>query len=92
MFKTICSICQQNLTTELMQADTEAPLRTLDAFCQHHRVAINVMVAAGTVVHWNCYPVLDEADWQRMVANTQSLAPEVMAVAHAQQAAKARPN
>ena len=90
MFKTLCPICQQNLATELMQADTEAPLRTLDAYCAHHGVAINLMVAAGAVVHWNCYPVRDEADWQRMVANTHSLAPGVIALAYAEQTAKSK--
>lgn len=92
LIETLCPLCQQNLATELMQADTESPLRTIDAYCAHHNVAINVMVAAGAVVHWNCYPVRDEADWERMVTNTQALAPGVMAMAHAEQAAKANPH
>lgn len=81
LIKTLCPHCQQNLANELAQVDTEAPLRTLDAYCAHHGVAINVMVAAGAVVHWTVYPVRDEADFERMASNTAKLAPGVMAMA-----------
>lgn len=67
IFKTFCPICQHNLLVELEPPAAREKPRTLDAYCQHNGVAINVMVAAGDVVHWNCYPVRDEADWERIV-------------------------
>lgn len=87
MIETLCPHCQRNLANELAEADTKAPLRTLDAYCAHRGVAINLMVAAGVVVHWTVYPVRDEEDFRRMATNTAKLAPGVMAMATA--AAKA---
>jgi hypothetical protein len=83
IFNTLCERCQATITdllsdAEIEAADTEAPLRMLDTFCQHNHVAINVMLIDGAVHNWSIYPARDEADFKQLCTNSALLLPHII--------------
>ncbi len=76
--KAPCDACQRELAAELADLPNNDELGTLDAVCLHHHVAIEIGLLSGVVVHWATQSIHDEADWRRLMASKQALAPGMM--------------
>lgn len=81
IIKCVCEKCQAELADEVSKLSNDSGIGSLNAYCTHNNVGVNLDLINGVIVNWMTSPATSVADWQRLQTARAVMAPDILRIA-----------